>query len=138
MHIREKIKSAFLDTELDFQASRSSGPGGQNVNKVNSKVTLRFSVNDSTLLTQEEKEIIANKLAHKITNEGEMVIQVDEKRSQLKNKEIAKRRFYDFLKDAFRQKKIRKATRPSKAVKEKRLKSKKIQSEKKKNRKVDW
>lgn len=138
MNIREKIAKRVFDSELDFQASRSSGPGGQNVNKVNSKITLRFSVSNSQFLSIEEKEIIVEKLSNKITNEGDIVIQVEEKRSQHQNKEIALQKFYDLIKKAFKQKKTRKATRPGKAAIEKRLKSKKIHAEKKKNRNVDW
>ncbi|TVP47595.1 MAG: aminoacyl-tRNA hydrolase [Mongoliibacter sp.] len=138
MRIKEKIRKRLLDSELDFQASRSSGPGGQNVNKVNSKITLRFSVSNSRILSEEEKEIILNKLSNKITNEGDIIIQVEEKRSQYQNKEIAIQKFYDLLNRAFRQKKVRKATRPGKAAIEKRLKSKKIRSEKKKNRRGEW
>lgn len=138
MTIKDKIAKRLLDSELDFQASRSSGPGGQNVNKVNSKITLRFSVSNSQVLSEEEKAIIINKLSNKITNEGDVVIQAEEKRSQHQNKEIAFQKFYDLIKTAFKQKKIRKATRPGKCAIERRLKSKKIRSEKKKNRNVDW
>ncbi|EOZ99105.1 Hypothetical protein YaeJ with similarity to translation release factor [Indibacter alkaliphilus LW1] len=138
MSIKDKINKKLLDNELEFQASRSSGPGGQNVNKVNSKITLKFSVVNSRVLNEQEKEMIFKKLDKKINADGELLIQVEEKRSQYQNKEIAVRKFYDLLRKAFQRRKIRKATKPGKAAIEKRLKSKKKQSEKKKNRQVDW
>jgi len=138
MKISEKITKQIFNTELQFQASRSSGPGGQNVNKVNSKVTLTFNVPNSTLLDDLEKAVILEKLANKLDSEGNLQIQSQEKRSQIQNKEIAIRKFYDILSKAFHKKKIRKVTKPSKAAIEKRLKEKKAVSEKKKGRRGGW
>jgi ribosome-associated protein len=70
MNIQEKIKKQLFNPEFEFQASRSSGPGGQNVNKVNTKVTLRFNVPDSNILELEEKSILMEKLGNKLDNEG--------------------------------------------------------------------
>jgi ribosome-associated protein len=138
MNIQEKIKKQLFNPEFEFQASRSSGPGGQNVNKVNTKVTLRFNVPDSNILELEEKSILMEKLGNKLDNEGDLVIQCQEKRSQIQNKEIAIRKFYDLLLKAFHKKKIRKATKPGKAAIEERIKEKKRISEKKKSRRGEW
>jgi ribosome-associated protein len=138
MNIQEKIKKQLFNPEFEFQASRSSGPGGQNVNKVNTKVTLRFNVPDSNVLELEEKSILMEKLGNKMDNEGNLIIQCQEKRSQIQNKEIAIRKFYDLLLKAFHKKKIRKATKPGKAAIEERIKEKKRISERKKNRRGDW
>lgn len=138
MNIQEKIKKGLFNPELEFQASKSSGPGGQNVNKVNTKITLRFNVPDSNVLEFEEKSILMEKLGNKLDNEGNLVIQCQEKRSQIQNKEIAIRKFYDLLLKAFQKKKIRKATKPGKAAIEERIKEKKRISEKKKSRRGEW
>jgi ribosome-associated protein len=134
MDIYRKIREKGFDGELRFQMSRSSGPGGQNVNKVNSKVTLVFNIPQSTILSEEEKTELNTKLAHKLDSEGNLQIQSQEKRSQLQNKEIAVRKFYEVVAKAFQKKKTRKASKPSKAAIEQRLKEKKAQSEKKRIR----
>ncbi|WP_439482372.1 alternative ribosome rescue aminoacyl-tRNA hydrolase ArfB [Cyclobacterium plantarum] len=138
MSIFHKIKVQFLNQELSFQAARSSGPGGQNVNKVNSKIILRFNIPDSQLLDESEKDLLMKKWAHKLDNAGDLIIQSQEKRSQVQNKTIAIRKFYEMLNAAFQKRKLRKATRPGKGAIEKRLKAKKIQAEKKKYRGKDW
>jgi ribosome-associated protein len=120
-----------LKQELSFSVSRSGGPGGQNVNKVNSKVTIKFDVINSQVLTAEEKEIILKKLSTKLTNDGVLVLTAQESRSQLENKEEALRKFEAVLTKAFQKRKVRKATKPSKGSVHKRIKSKKQQSEKK-------
>jgi ribosome-associated protein len=121
--------------EFIFTASRSSGPGGQNVNKVSSRVELRFDVKGSALLTPDEKEIILLRLAKKINSEGELILVAQTDRSQLKNKEKAIEKFYAILDKALTPVKERNPTRPSQAAKEKRLEEKQIQSEKKERRK---
>ncbi|MCH7396837.1 aminoacyl-tRNA hydrolase [Belliella sp. DSM 107340] len=138
MHINKKIKLQQFNSEFEFQASRSSGPGGQNVNKVNSKIQLFFDVNASQVLSEEEKEILKVKWSSKLDATGKIMFQSQEKRSQIQNKEIAIRKFYDSLHKAFEKKKVRKATKPSKGAIESRLKAKKANSEKKKNRSGDW
>ena len=125
-------QAEFLFKELMFTTSRSSGPGGQNVNKVNTKVTLRFDVVHSTLLSDEEKAIILKKLATKITKEGVLVLNAQGARSQLQNKEVVVELFNKLLKKAFEKKKPRKKTKPSKAAVAKRINSKKQNAEKKK------
>jgi ribosome-associated protein len=127
-----RITSALLSPELEFATSRSSGPGGQNVNKVETKVTLKFNVQASSILTDEEKATIQAKLATRITTDGVLVLAAQEKRSQLQNKEAVIAKFDELIAKAFFKPKARRATKPSKAAKEKRFTQKKQQSEKKK------
>lgn len=123
-----------LIQEASYKAVRSSGAGGQNVNKVSSKVELHFSVPESHALSEEEKERILNKLQSRLTNASELILQSDESRSQHKNKELVTRRFVEMVRQALVKPKPRKKTKPSKAAKLKRLREKKIQAEKKKSR----
>ena len=120
--------------EFEFATSRSSGPGGQNVNKVNSKVELRFDILKSELLTAEQKEILQQKLASKITADGVLCIISQRDRSQLANKEDVVAKFYELLRKALKPVKPRKKTKPSKSSVEKRLSSKRIKSEIKQSR----
>jgi len=126
-----------LSGEHIFTFSRSSGPGGQNVNKVNTKVTLRFSITDSCILTDEQKSILEVKLANQMTKEGALILVSQASRSQLKNKEEAERKLYDMLNEALKQQKKRKATKPTKSSNEKRIKDKKANAEKKTRRNLD-
>lgn len=121
--------------ELNFKAVRSSGAGGQNVNKVSSKVVLTFDLNASQALNEQEKAFLAIKLATKLTSENLLILNCDEDRSQLKNKAIVTKRFLDFIERALIVPKKRKATKVPKAVVEKRLKDKSSISEIKENRK---
>lgn len=124
-----------LHNELQFKASRSSGPGGQNVNKVSTKITLYFNVNDSVILSEEEKQLLQLKWESQLTKEAVFILQCDETRSQLKNKELVAKRFFIKLEIALKKPKIRKVTKVPRSVKEKRIKSKKRISDIKKNRK---
>ena len=124
---------AFLP-EITFQTSRSSGPGGQNVNKVESRVELRWHLLDSQLLTEAQKALILEKVANQLTGDGLLLITAQDDRSQLRNKEIALTRFHELLLKSLRRPKPRKATKPSKGAVRKRLEGKKMQGEKKANR----
>lgn len=118
--------------ELSFIFSRSAGPGGQNVNKVNSKVTLQWNVLASKVISEEERHVILSKLNSIVTKEGILFISSQEARSQLANKEIVVEKLIRVLTNAFRVKKARKASKPSKAVVQKRILHKKKLGEKKK------
>lgn len=130
----EILKNRNFSPEFTFTASRSGGPGGQHVNKVSTKVELRFDVLKSNLLTEEEKKIIQNKLLSKINSEGELILVSQSERTQLLNKEKVIEKFYLLLAKALTPVKKRKPTRPSKAAKEKRLEEKRMQAEKKERR----
>lgn len=129
------IKERNLDTEFILSATRSSGPGGQNVNKVSSKIELRFNLFNSGLLSDDEKTIIASKLANRLNNEGELIVVSQSERSQLQNKELAIERFYALLEESLKPVKKRRPTKPTLASKQRRLDQKKMLSKKKSDRK---
>ena len=133
----EDLKIRGLESELQFSASRSAGAGGQNVNKVNTKVELRFSVISTLILSDEEKELIINKLRNRLNKDGELVLVSQEARSQLANKLAVTEKFYRLLASALTLPVPRKETRPTKASKLKRLESKKIRSTVKKFRRSE-
>jgi ribosome-associated protein len=112
-------------SELQFKAVRSSGAGGQNVNKVSSKVVLSFDVAASQALSDEEKLLLQNNIGTRLTNDGILILNCDEDRSQLKNKDIVIKRFLDIITKALVVPKVRKITKVPKSVIKKRLKDKK-------------
>ena len=122
-------------SELTFKAVRSSGAGGQNVNKVSSKVVLTFDLINSLALSDEEKEVSLKKLKSKVTLEGILILNCDEDRSQLKNKTIVTKRFLEIIEKSLIVPKPRKATKTPRSVVEKRLKDKSSTAEIKQNRK---
>ena len=129
------ITALQLITEIEFATSRSSGPGGQNVNKVNSKVILRWNVLHSTLITDEQKVFLLNKLSAQLTREGELILSAQESQSQFQNKETVIEKFDALLRKTQTRPKTRKATKPSKSAKAKRVDNKKRHAEKKQWRK---
>lgn len=121
-------------SELKFKAVRSSGAGGQNVNKVSSKIVLSFDLGNSKALSIEEIAILEEKLASRLTNDKILILNSDEDRSQLKNKEIAIKRLLLLLQQNLLVPKERKATKVPKGVIKKRIQSKRKLSEKKESR----
>jgi ribosome-associated protein len=121
-------------SELSFKAVRSSGAGGQNVNKVSSKVVLTFDLKNSQALNEEEKLLVETKLSSRLTIDSVLILNCDEDRSQFRNKEIVSKRFLELIKNALWIPKERKPTRIPKSVIRKRIKNKKSISEVKKNR----
>ena len=129
------MDSEKIISELTFKAVRSSGAGGQNVNKVSSKVVLSFDLLASKFLTDEEKTLLSEKLKTKLTSGAVLILNCDEDRSQLKNKEIVIKRFLKLLQNALIVPKKRKPTKIPRSVIEKRIKEKRTTSEIKQNRK---
>ena len=121
-------------SELSFKAVRSSGAGGQNVNKVSSKVVLSFDLHHSQALTEEEKLLVETKLSSRLTTDAVLILNCDKDRSQFRNKEIVIKRFLELIKNALLVPKERKPTRIPKSVIRKRIKDKKTISEIKKTR----
>lgn len=114
-----------ISSELNFKAVRSSGAGGQNVNKVSSKIVLIFDVATSEGVTDEERILLHTKLKTKISQENLLILTCDEDRSQFKNKRIIIKRFFEMLEKALVKPKIRKVTKISKGANEKRIQEKK-------------
>ncbi|MEO9571135.1 MAG: alternative ribosome rescue aminoacyl-tRNA hydrolase ArfB [Polaribacter sp.] len=128
------MNSSTILKELNFKATRSSGAGGQHVNKVSSKIELTFNLKNSLALSEREKDFLIIKLQSKLTKENKLILFCDETRSQYRNKELAIKRFLELISKNLIKNKNRKATKPSKASIRKRLESKKKLSEKKNNR----
>lgn len=127
-----------LQKEITYKTSRSGGKGGQNVNKVSSKVELLFNVNNSLLFTDDEKQLLNTKLQSRFNKDGYVQVICDEERSQYLNKEKAVERLVGLLSRALHQPKVRKPTKLSKKAKAARLNDKRIQAEKKDSRKKNF
>ena len=121
-------------SELITQVSSSSGPGGQHVNKTSTKVTLRWNINASTSISEGQRQRLLERLRTKINKKNEIVVHCEQTRSQHKNHLLVREKLVLILQRALHRPKKRKATRPTKASIERRLKSKKKRSEIKKNR----
>lgn len=130
-----KFNAQAISQELNFKAIRSSGAGGQHVNKVSSKIELSFNLNESTSLNNLQKTRIYRKLKNRITKDGILILQCDESRSQHKNKQLAIKRFIELIRVSLIVPKKRIPTKIPKSVIRKRLKSKRNLSDKKANRK---
>ena len=125
---------AQLLSELHFKMARSSGSGGQHVNKVATKVVLSFNLYDSLGLTEDEKTLLKTRLASRLTSNGQLQLHCGETRSQVRNKRLVSQRFFNLLQQGLKTEKTRKATRIPRAVKQKRSEDKKRQSQKKADR----
>lgn len=132
------ILSLPFEKEIIYRATRSSGKGGQNVNKVSTKVELSFDVMHSKILTEDQKQKIFQKLFQHLNKEGILKVTAETSRSQLENKSIALEKFLKLIRACFREQKKRVNTKPSMVSKEERIKAKKLRSELKKNRTQKW
>ncbi len=125
-----------FENEFEFKSSRSGGKGGQNVNKVETKIELNFDVGNSVLLSEEERKKISTKLKNRIDKNGVLKITSQSERSQYLNKRKAVKKFYELVSKTLAEEKVRKKTGLSKTEKEKRLTEKKNISQKKQLRKI--
>ncbi|MFC0181603.1 ribosome-associated protein [Pseudarcicella hirudinis] len=130
MNLTELLNQEF-STELQFKATTSGGPGGQNVNKVATKVELRFNISESNLLDEAQKNRLSERLKKQINAAGELIVIAQEERTQLKNKTLAIRKFKEILKKNLTEPKKRKATEPTLSSITKRLETKKKDARKK-------
>ena len=131
----DKLDSEKLKSEITLKAIRSSGSGGQNVNKVSTKVELQFDVINSMDLNDDEKELLKENLSTRLTKNDVLILQCDESRSQFKNKQLVIQRFLELITEALTIPKERIPTKTPKAVVRKRLTTKRYKAKKKANRK---
>lgn len=131
----EELKTRNFENEFIYSTSRSSGPGGQNVNKVSTKVELRFNLQLTSILTEEEKDIILIKLKNKINKESELILVSQSERTQLMNKISVTEKFYDLVSKALTKQKKRRSTKPTLSSKIRRLEGKRSRGNIKKLRK---
>jgi len=125
---------ALHDDELRFVATRSSGPGGQNVNKVSTRVTVLFAVDSSPSLSDAEKARIRERLATRISGEGVLRVSSQRERSQSANREAAVRRLVELLRSALAEQPLRRPTRVPRAARERRIAEKKLHGARKRDR----
>ena len=133
----EELKYRNFESEFVFSTSRSGGPGGQNVNKVNTKVELRINLLTTSLLSESEKDLVFKKLKNKINSENELILVSQSERSQLMNKKVVTERFYELVSKALTIQKKRRPSRPTLSSKLKRLDGKRNRGVIKQLRK-DW
>ncbi len=118
-------RTSLADEELEFTASHSGGPGGQNVNKTSTRVTLWFDVVHSPSLSQEQKNLVLRRLKNRIGADGLLRVNSQQTRSQAANRELAVARFIELMREALRQAPARKKTRVSSGARLRRLEEKK-------------
>jgi ribosome-associated protein len=123
--LRVNRKLTIPAAELEVRVARGSGPGGQGVNTTDSKVELRFDVANSAVLSEKQRRAIRRHLGNRITKDGVLLVQAGERRSQHRNREEARRRLRDLLRDALKPRKRRIPTRPSRAADQRRIEAKK-------------
>jgi ribosome-associated protein len=133
--VLSEAKKEKLLTEVQVSASRSGGPGGQNVNKVSTKIEIRFSVQASEALNEAEKQLLSHKAKNRINLEGELIITSATERSQWRNREKAEKKFLDIIEKALTVPRRRKQTKPTAASRQKRIETKKQTAQKKELRK---
>jgi ribosome-associated protein len=132
--IADELRQRISEKELDFRFVRSSGPGGQNVNKLNTRVTVTFDLAGTRSLTDSEKRRISRKLHTRISKEGLLRVACCQYRTQAANRRLALKRFYDFLAEALRPSKPRMPTAVPRRSREARIREKKTTSERKRYR----
>jgi ribosome-associated protein len=132
------LRSRFFENELQVTATRSSGPGGQHVNKVSTRVEVRFNLSSSSILSQEEKDLLQQKLANKITKEGDIIVVSQEERSQADNRERAIEKFYNLIARGLARPKKRRPTKPTVASRVRRMETKIHHARKKSLRKPEF
>ncbi|HEY9421672.1 MAG TPA: alternative ribosome rescue aminoacyl-tRNA hydrolase ArfB [Thermoanaerobaculia bacterium] len=125
---------AVPDEEVVFTTSRSGGPGGQNVNKLETRVTLRFDLAGSVVLSEEQKARLRERLATRITKDGTLLVTSQKHRTQAANRDAAAERFAELIREGLREEAPRRKTKPSRAAKARRLESKRRQSQRKRER----
>lgn len=128
------MNSELILTEIKLKGIRSSGPGGQNVNKVATKVELTFDLEASNSLSESEKNRLKVSIKNRLTKENILLLQCDESRSQFKNKSVVIKRFKEIILEGLKRPKIRRISRPTKNSVTRRLDNKKSNSQKKANR----
>lgn len=129
------MDTTLLKSELTYKYVRSSGSGGQHVNKVSSKAELYFDLKNSNVFNEEEKQMLLEFFNNRLTKDGVLMITCSDSRSQFRNKAIVTQRFLGLIEDGLKKEKIRIATRIPRSVKKKRLKNKRINADKKAKRK---
>ncbi|MDN3491844.1 alternative ribosome rescue aminoacyl-tRNA hydrolase ArfB [Winogradskyella bathintestinalis] len=129
------MNTELLKSELSYKYVRSSGSGGQHVNKVSSKAELYFNLENSSVFNIDEKQKLSEFFNNRLTKEGLLILASDESRSQFRNKALVTRRFLELIEEGLKEEKLRILTRIPRKSKKKRLKNKRINAEKKANRK---
>lgn len=123
VHVNDRLE--LPEEELSFSASRGGGPGGQHVNKVASRITLRFDVANSPSLSDDQRRTLLEKLSSRLTRDGVLLLSSHESRSQVANREEVVRRFAQLLREGLQRPKKRRPTRPTRGSRERRIESKK-------------